>query len=98
MRTTNPSTHTREDAGRGFEAIADTIMYRWSAERDVWVSDEELEQTRAYLARVGVRTSALPNGRYTVVEGDTVSTLDAARLVILGLRHLRAQRHGHPRP
>src|SRR6266487_701107 len=28
----------------GFEAIADTIMYRWSAERDLWVSPSEVEQ------------------------------------------------------
>ena len=37
----------------GSRPIADTIMYRWSAERDVWVSDDEVEQVREYLARVG---------------------------------------------
>ena len=75
---------------RRFEAMADTIMYRWSAERDVWVSDEEIEQARVYLARRGVNTSMLPDGRFSV--GDTASTLGAARLVLLGLRHLHAQR------
>jgi len=97
MRTMNSSTPPRADAGRGFETIADTIMYRWSAERDVWVSEGEVEQARMYLARRGVTTSALPDGRYAV-EGDTVSTLGAARLVLLGLRHLHAQRRSRPRP
>src|SRR5262249_33265113 len=48
MRMMNASTRTGEPSGRGFETIADTIMYRWSAERDVWVSDEEVEQARVY--------------------------------------------------
>jgi len=39
-----------------FEAIADAITYRWSVERDVWVSPSEVEQARSYLARVGVAT------------------------------------------
>ena len=95
MRTTNRATPTQPGAGRGFETIADTIMYRWSAERDVRVSDEEVEQARVYLARRGVTTSALPDGRYTV-EGNTVSTFGAARLVLLGLRHLQEQRRGRP--
>ena len=96
MRTMNSSTRTRDEAGRGFEGIADTIMYRWSAERDVWVSEDEVEQARAYLARLGVTTSVLPDGRYTV-QGEIASTLGAARLVLLGLRHLHAQRRSRPR-
>ena len=76
----------------GFEAIADTIMYRWSAERDVWVSPSEVEQARAYLERVGVLTS-LPDGRFAV-GGGTAATLEAARVVLLGLRHLHATRAG----
>src|SRR5262250_2543825 len=96
MRTTNASTSSREETGRGFETIADIIMYRWSAERDVWVSDEEVEQARMYLARLGVTTSPLPDGRYTV-NGEVASTLGAARLVLLGLRHLHAQRRSRPR-
>jgi len=91
MPMTNASTRARESSGRGFETIADTIMYRWSAERDVWVSDDEVEQARVYLARLGVTTSATPDGRYTI-DGETASTLGAARLVLLGLRHLHAQR------
>ena len=77
----------------GFEAIADTIMYRWSAERDVWVSPSEVEQARAYLERVGVVTSPLPDGRFGV-GGSTAATLEAARVVLLGLRHLHATRTG----
>ena len=91
MRTMNSSTPPRPDAARGFETIADTIMYRWSAERDVWASSEEVDQARAYLARLGLTTSALPDGRYAV-GGDTASTLGAARLVLLGLRHLAQNR------
>src|SRR5262245_34229220 len=96
MRTMNSSTPLRSDAGRGFETIADTIMYRWSAERDVWVSDGEVEQARVYLARLGVTTSALPDGRFAI-DGETASTLGAARLVLLGLRHLHAQRRNRLR-
>ena len=96
MRTTNASTRTREASGRGFETIADTIMYRWSAERDVWVSDAEVEEARTYLARLGVTTSALGDGRYSI-DGDTASTLGAARLVLLGLRHVHAQRRSRSR-
>ena len=84
MRMTNSLLDSEAEHGREFEAIADSIMYRWSAERDVWVSREEVEQARAYLARVGVSTSSL---------GEiTASTLTAAHLVMLGLRHLHAHR------
>ena len=78
---------------QGFEAIADTIMYRWSVERDVWVSPSEVEQARVYLAGVGVATSPLPDGRYAV-GGSIAATLEAARVVLLGLRHLHATRTG----
>ncbi len=81
----------------GFEAIADTIMYRWSAERDVWVSPSEVEQARAYLDRVGVVTSPLPDGRFTV-SGNAAATLEATRIVLLGLRHLHAARVGKRLP
>ncbi len=77
----------------GFEAIADTIMYRWRAERDVWVSPSEVEQARAYLERVGVITSPLPDGRFAVA-GSAAATLEATRVVLLGLRHLHATRTG----
>lgn len=78
---------------RTFEAIADGIMYRWSVERDTWVSSSEVEQARAYLEREGIATRALPDGRFTVETG-TAETLGAARLVLLGLRHLHAARRG----
>ena len=77
----------------GFEAIADTIMYRWSTERDVWVSPTEVAQARAYLERIGVFTSPLPDGRFAV-DGATAAALEAARVVLLGLRHLHATRTG----
>ena len=87
MSTTSPP------PADGFEAIADTIMYRWSAERDVWVSPSEVEQARAYLQRAGVVTSPLPDGRFAVA-GGTAAMLEAARVVLLGLRHLHATRKG----
>jgi hypothetical protein len=96
MATTNSPSRTDADASDGFEAIADAIMYRWSAERDVWVSAAEIEHARTYLARLGVATSALPDGRFAIA-GDTAATLGAARLVLLGLRHLHAQRRGRLR-
>ena len=76
---------------RSFEAVADAIMYRWSTERDTWVSPSEVEQARAYLARLGIETAALPDGRFAV-RGDAASTLEAARVVLLGLRHVHASR------
>ena len=78
---------------RGFEAIADAIMYRWSVERDTWVSPTEVAHARAYLQRLGIATSELPDGRFTV-EGEAAKVLDAAPLVMLGLRHLHAARRG----
>ena len=96
MRITNGPLRTRSDGPAGFEAIADTIMDRWSVERDTWVSAHEVEQARAYLQRAGVITSPLPDGRF-VVDGDAAAALGAARVVLLGLRHLHAARRGRPR-
>ena len=42
------------NTARGFESIADAIMYRWSVERDTWVSTIEVEQARDYLERSGM--------------------------------------------
>ena len=89
MRTTNSLLGSDTISRREFEAIADSIMYRWSAERDVWVSQEEVEQARAYLARVGVSTSSPGES--------TASTLTAAHLVMVGLRHLHANRRARLR-
>ena len=80
---------------QGFEAIADAIMYRWAAEREVWVSPSEVEQACAYLERAGVVVSPLPDGRFAV-NGATAAVLEAARVVLLGLRHLHATRRGRP--
>lgn len=66
-------------------------MYRWSVERDVWVSSTEVEEARAYLARVGIDTTPLPDGRFATAAG-VAEALDAARIVLLGLRHLHAAR------
>ena len=76
---------------RGFESIADAIMYRWSVERDTWVSTIEVEQAREYLERAGMAITALPDGGY-MVAGESANTLGDARLVLLGLRHLSAVR------
>jgi hypothetical protein len=91
MRTVRLTESLAAGAPRGFEAMADVIMYRWSTERDTWVSTAEIEEARVYLQRAGIATAALPDGRYTVT-GDTAQTLEAARVVLLGLRHLHAAR------
>jgi len=91
MRAMNVRSAIDSDAARAFEVSADVIMYRWSAERDVWVSPAEIAQARAYLERIGVTTAALPDGRFTV-HGEAAATLGAARLVLLGLRHVHARR------
>lgn len=79
------------DETRAFETVADSIMYRWSVERDTWVSEREVQQARVYLERAGIPTTLLPDGRFAVA-GNAAGTLEAARLVLLGLRHLHAAR------
>ena len=91
MGLDSSSNDARAEAARCFESTADAIMYRWSTERDTWVSTTEVEQARAYLQRAGVETSPLPDGRY-LVSGRTAATLEAARLVLLGLRTLHEAR------
>lgn len=91
MRTSHVDERPTPDTARTFESIADTIMYRWSTERDTWVSATEVEEARRYLQRAGIDTSLLPDGRFTV-GGDAARTLEAARVVLLGLRHLHAAR------
>ncbi|TMB05513.1 MAG: hypothetical protein E6J70_02105 [Deltaproteobacteria bacterium] len=76
---------------QGFEAMADTILYRWSAERDTWVSASEVEEARAYLARQGIAISTLPDGRFTLA-GEATRVFGGERLVLLGLRRLRGTR------
>jgi hypothetical protein len=88
---TAPAGRAGRDTARGFESMADAIMYRWSVERDTWVSPSEVEHVRAYLARAGIPTTVLPDGQFAVA-GETSDTLGAARLVLLGLRHLQASR------
>lgn len=66
-------------------------MYRWSVERDTWVSTIEVEQARDYLERAGMAITTLPDGRFAVAS-EPADTLGAARLVLLGLRHLSAVR------
>jgi hypothetical protein len=76
---------------QGFETMADTILYRWSVERDTWVSASEVEEARAYLARQGIATSALPDGRFALA-GEATRVVGGERLVLLGLRRLRGTR------
>lgn len=90
MRNTSSAIDLRAEAARGFEAVADTIMYRWSVERDTWVSTSEVDQARAYLERAGVDVARLPHA--TPTPGEAANTLDASRLVLLGLRYLHAAR------
>jgi hypothetical protein len=73
-----------------FEQTAGKIMYRWSVERDIWVSPTEVEEARAYLGRMGIPTTALPDGRF-LLEG-TEGTVEASRLILLSLRYLCARR------
>ena len=91
MRSIGQATDVRAEAARGFETMADTIMYRWTVERDTWVSTREVEQARAYLERAGVPTSVLDDGTFAVA-GEPADTLGAASLVLLGLKHLHAAR------
>ena len=81
----------RGEVPRAFETIADAIMYRWSVERDTWVSESEVQQARVYLERAGIPITLLPDGRFAVA-GDAAGTLEAARVVLLGLRHLHTAR------
>jgi len=77
---------------QGFEAMAEVILYRWSTERDTWVSDSEVEEARAYLARHGISTSALPDGRFALAGKESARAFGAERLVLLGLQQLRGTR------
>ncbi len=86
----NAVTPVRREISRRFEAIADAILYRWSVERDTWVSPSEVQEARAYLERQGIATTALPDGRFTLGAND--DSIDADRLVLLGLRRLRGPR------
>jgi len=73
-----------------FETIAGTIMYRWAAERDVWVSPGEVAEARAYLGRIGIATTELADGRFVLdgIEG----SVEASRLILVSLRHLCSRR------
>ena len=66
---------TRSETARGFEAMADAIMYRWSVERDTWVSAAEVEEARAYLERAGVTTTPMADGKFAVA-GETRNPRD----------------------
>jgi hypothetical protein len=89
MRNTSAAADIRGEAARAFEGTADAIMYRWSVERDPWVSASEFDQARAYLERAGIDVTGLPMTRRS---DETADTLEAARVVLLGLRHLHAVR------
>ncbi len=83
----------RADLAAQFTSIADAIGYRWSVERDTWVSRAEVEQARAYLAEAGLTTRAHPDGGF-VVDGEPATVLSDARLVLLGIRRVLAARRG----
>src|SRR3989454_12119321 len=52
--------------GSPFPTVAEAILYRWAVERDTAVSAGEIDQVRAYLRQRGVRTTPLPDGRFTL--------------------------------
>jgi hypothetical protein len=54
----------------------------------------EVNRVRAYLDTRGILTSVGPDGRFRV-EDATARTLDAAHLVLLGLRHFVSVRIAH---
>jgi hypothetical protein len=91
MSSRQTARRTASEHQAAFEAIADGIMYRWSVERDTWVSSAEVEEVRAYLARQGISTTVLPDGQYSV-ESDGAQTVGRARLVHMALKHLHAAR------
>ena len=64
---------------------AEAILYRWAVERDTAVSAGEIDQVRAYLRQRGVRTTPLPDGRFTL-DGAITGTVERAGLVLAALR------------
>lgn len=74
-----------------FSTLADSIVYRWRAERDTWVGPGEIAEVRAFLAQAGIRTHLRADGRFDVDAG-TREVCDAARLVLLALRELHDNR------
>jgi len=74
-------------AAQRFVALANTIAYRWAAERDTWLGRSELEAVRAFLATVGVATRALPDGSFVLDDG-SLRTVSGARLFVLAVRRL----------
>src|SRR2546425_2198594 len=71
--------------GRPFPTVAEAILYRWAVERDTAVSAGEIDQVRAYLRQRGVRTTPLPDGRFTL-DGPITCTVERAGLVLAALR------------
>ncbi len=72
-----------------FDHIAPVILERWAAEREFWVTTTEVEQARRYLQDRGIPTTPLEDGRFLVQD---TSPVDAAQVVLLGVRHLVANR------
>jgi len=77
-------------SSRPFEEAARAIMYRWTTERDTWVSTEEIAEARAFLQAIGIATTELPDGRFAL-QG-TESAVEASRLILVSLRHLYERR------
>jgi hypothetical protein len=91
MATGGGAASSRSDSAVTFEQVAESIMQRWSAQRDVWVRASEVEQARAYLRKVGIMTTKLPDGRF-IVEGESSRAVEAPRLVAFGMQHLHGSR------
>ena len=71
--------------GSPFPTVAEAILYRWAVERDTAVSAGEIDQVRAYLRQRGVRTTPLPDRRFTL-DGAITDTVERAGLVLAALR------------
>src|SRR2546425_10669498 len=70
--------------GSPFPTVAEAILYRWAVERDTAVSAGEIDQARAYLRQRGVRTTPLPDGRFTV-DGPIPGTVERAGVGVAAL-------------
>jgi hypothetical protein len=92
MRDERGTLSSQGSGSKGFERIADAIMYRWTVERDTWLAPREIEEARAYLDRVGITTRVLPDGQYEIAGGEVATVCEATQLVLIGLRRVLAAR------
>ena len=73
-----------------FEQSVPIILDRWTTERNTRVTEAELARARDYLRRCGVGVHPVEGGRF-VVDGAS-NVVEAAHVVLIGVRHLAAAR------